>query len=539
MSKLILNSITVKNFATFENQTIEFDNKYNAIAGETGSGKSLILDAFQFLLGQRADKKVVRKNSNSAVIEGIFSCYDQNILNYFEEIGYPVFDNQIIIKRIISNSGQSKSSLNDLSCSLATLTNFSKRYIDLVGQFENQKLLSPNYQLKLLDTYGDHLDLLGKYEESYNTLQGLYQKKVSLEANLSQREQRLDYINFQLEQLNSLDLDVDVEKSLIQAKHSYLNAEKKNALIQNLNNIFTESDTSIVNQLNNAQKLAANNSNLIKEEITNKIEEAKNYIEDLSYELTNIDRDDLSEEDFNTVIDELDVFQKLKRKFNVETSELVEIKSSFEKEQAELMNIDNELSEINNSISSIENDCWTQANKLHDLREKCSQKLSKEITNGVQALNMNGATIRYGVVKSETLTKYGSSIASITAETNPGEGFFNLKDIASGGELSRVLLTLRRVVSKTDSISIFFFDEIDTGIGGETAKKIAQMLKTVSGKSQVIAITHLPQLASVADVLIVVAKETIQDGKKTRTFSKVSKLSGKEQDSYVTTLAGL
>ena len=152
---------------------------------------------------------------------------------------------------------------------------------------------------------------------------------------------------------------------------------------------------------------------------------------------------------------------------------------------------------------------------------------------------MNGATIRYGVVKSETLTKYGSSIASITAETNPGEGFFNLKDIASGGELSRVLLTLRRVVSKTDSISIFFFDEIDTGIGGETAKKIAQMLKTVSGKSQVIAITHLPQLASVADVLIVVAKETIQDGKKTRTFSKVSKLSGKEQDSYVTTLAGL
>ncbi|MCP4913834.1 MAG: AAA family ATPase [Oligoflexia bacterium] len=539
MNKLLLESITVKNFATFENQKITFQNNYNAIAGETGSGKSLILDAFQFLLGQRADKRVVRKNASTAVIEGIFTCEDDEIKEHLEKIGYPVFDNQIIIKRIINSKGQSKSSLNDLSCSLSTLSEFSRRYIDLVGQFENQKLLSPSYQIKLLDTFSGSLSLLNDYQSEFEQLNELYSKKEALEANLSQREERIDYVNFQLSQLNSIELDSETEKRLISIKNSHLNAEKKSVIANELSELINSSDNSLASQLQKVSSILQQNLQLFSSEVINTFEEIKANFDDLSYDLTNFDQDDFDEEDLDSVLDQLDVLQKLKRKFNVDTTELAEIKNKFENELSELNDIEKSLLKIKSDINTKENLCWDLANQLHEDRLKSAKKLSKEITKGVQELNMKGATIDYVVTKSEALNKYGLTIASISAETNPGEGYFNLKDIASGGELSRVLLTLRRVVSKNDTISIFFFDEIDTGIGGETAKKIANMLKAVSGNSQVIAITHLPQLATLADCLIVVDKMTIQDGEGQRTVSSVNSLTGKKQQEYVSTLAGL
>ncbi len=537
---LFLESLNLRNFATFENQEIDFNEYFNGIVGETGSGKSLILDAFQLLLGARADKKLVRKGSECAIIEGSFKLRNQNLLHYFDQIGFPPEEeSQILIKRIIYSSGKSKSFLNHMSCPLSVLSNFSKTFVDMVGQFENQKLSNSDYQLQLLDQFSKNEKTLLSYQKDFDLYSKLLNEVQSLEIQLREKRQREDYLKFQLNELSELNPSKEREDHLIQLKHQLLNREALTQNIEELKSLSSEGETNILDMLKSAQKISNKISSVFSGETIAQLNDAISLFEDFSYSLSKHDLENDEELSLDEIIEELDRYQKAKRKFNCESDELETIYQDIEKELGGLKELEMKLSSLKNDLSKREGTLHEAASLLHAARLKGKDDLEKQIGNGLNELNMEGATFNIQVQKLETLNPTGFTRVDFLAETNPGEGFYKIKEIASGGELSRILLCLRQIVASDDSINIFFFDEIDTGIGGETALKIAKALKKVSSKSQVLAITHLPQIAKEVDEIIFVAKKSFMKDKEQRTISYVENKKGKARKEVINTLAGL
>lgn len=529
---LNIKSINLNNFATFNDQSITFSNGFNSIIGETGSGKSLILDALQLILGSRADRKLVRKGSEYSTVEASFECHDDIVREFFDDLGYPFESEEIVIKRIIYTNGKSKTYLNFQQCNLQTLQKFSKRFIDVVGQFENQKLLTSTYQLVLLDHYLKHNDRVSYYQNKYELYLKISNEILDIKASHSNQAQRLDYINYQISELQNLNPSVEDELQLIEQKDSIMNIEANKNFLASIEQIFDSEYglTSTMSRLEKELHSAGNKTSTIS---IDKFNLAKDYLNEINYEINSRSSIEFDEEELNTVLEQLDLYQKLKRKFGTDTGGLVKIFSDFLEEKESLENNEMKIEDLVDQQKMLKVDCLNLAEDLHSNRIKAAKKLSLELSKLIQNLNMNGATLNIEVKRADELNSFGISSISFMAETNPGEGFHQVKDVASGGELSRILLALRQVLSSKDSISIFFFDEIDTGIGGETALKIGSALNSVSDSSQVIAITHLPQIANFSDKLIIVSKDILETKGEKRTQSSVIEVTDKKIKSFI------
>lgn len=523
---LYLKSLNLQNFATFENQEIQFDTKFNAIVGETGSGKSLILDALQIIFGARADKKLIRKNAEFATIEAVFSTNDTKIKHYFNEIGHPFEGTDVVIKRIIFANESSKSYLNFQSCSASLLTTFSKRFVDLVGQFENQKLLSEDYQLILLDSYAGLASDITDYQNLYNQLASLKKDFTELLNEKNVRAQREDYIRFQIEELEKLSPSVEDELELLRKKDMILNVEKRQSTLGSLASAISDDDVNLLGLLKVCLNKAEKNPGIVSEEIITKLYDVKAILEDVSYDLSKDLNANLDEENIEEIIDRIDFYQRLKRKFGGTTEEMIKTYSEFRAEINSFSQVDEKIALVSKKINDLEIRCSTFAEELHKIRVQKAEELSQELTGKVRELKMNGASLKIVINKAETLGPKGFSRVDFIAETNPGEGFFKVKEIASGGELSRILLSIRQILSSNDTISVFLFDEIDTGIGGETAVCIGKSLQSVSECSQVLAITHLPQIANFATQIINVSKSTKVIDDQPRTISLIDQVEG-------------
>lgn len=530
---LYLKSLNLQNFATFENQEIQFDIKFNAIVGETGSGKSLILDALQIIFGARADKKLIRKNAEFATIEAVFSSNDSKIKNYFNEIGHPFEGNEIVVKRVIFVNESSKSYLNFQSCSASLLTAFSKRFVDLVGQFENQKLLSEDYQLILLDSYSGLNSDIADYQNLYAQLAAFKKDFAELLNEKNIRVQREDYIRFQLEELEKLAPSIEDETELLKKKDMILNIEKRQTTLGSLASAISDDDVNLLGLLKNCLNRAEKNPGIVSEEIITKLYDVKSILEDVSYDLSKDLNANLDEENIDDIVDRIDFYQRLKRKFGGTTDEMIRMFAEFRAELNSFSQVDDKIAMISKKINDLELRCITFAEELHKIREMKSVELSLNLTEKVQELKMNGASLKIKVYKAETLGPKGFSRVDFIAETNPGEGYFKVKEIASGGELSRILLSIRQILSSNDTISVFLFDEIDTGIGGETAICIGKSLQAVSEHSQVLAITHLPQIASFATQLINVSKTTKTIEDLPRTVSVIEQVYGEKRGDLI------
>lgn len=527
--RLNLTSLKLQNFATFTNQNIQFTNNLNTIVGETGSGKSLILDALQLSFGARADKKLVRKGAEFATIETSFSCVDDKASEFFDKIGFP-YEDEIVIKRIIYSSGKSKSYLNFQSCPLNVLTRVARKFIDLVGQFENQKLLSAEYQLKLLDNYANNSELFLVYTAEFEKLKSLESRLIDLNENKLKSIERKEFLLFQINELSQLEPSTEDEKLLRTKKDQILNFEENKKTFENINQLLSEDEYSALNTLSRAEREIAN---LKDDSLLERIANLKSELEDISFEVSKASDNEEPEDNIDEIIDRLDTYQRLKRKFNTDTEGLVSTLNKYQDEYDQIEVIDSDINKLHLEISQLSQKCLTIANDLHATRVKEAKNLSEALTTLIRKLKMEGAIIDIRISKRESLSLTGLSDLSFFAQTNPGEGFHPIKDIASGGELSRILLSLRQVLSQSGSISVFLFDEIDTGVGGETAVAIGKALEEVSKGSQVIAITHLPQIANFANQIINVSKETINDESGDRTISKVEHLTGNKANSFV------
>lgn len=526
--KFNLKQLIIQNFATFRNQTIEFRTGLNSIVGETGSGKSLVLDALQLIFGARADKRIVRKDTEYALIEAVFHCHDISIKNFLEQEGYPIEGDEIYIKRLIYKNGTSKNYLNHLSCTLTLLSQFAKNFIDLVGQFENQKLLSESYQLKLLDQFGKLNPKIEKFKTIFHKHKELVKKKNEILTSQSAREQRLDYLQYQIQEIEKLNPSLYEEEELLKKKSLLLNYEKTQKLGNQIEILLEGQDSQIgiLGQIKSLNYLLLKNTDLFKNghEATSLIEDQ---LHQLQNELAKQLNFDIDQDELEGILEKLDLYQKVKKKFGGTVELVIQTFAEFQKEVENLTNIESNLSELDSQIRNLDKELQHQAKELHSERVIVAKKLSHELTLKVRNLRMRGATINLRVEQSDCMNEYGLTKLSFEAETNPGEGYFKIKDIASGGELSRILLSTRQILSSYDSISIFLFDEIDTGIGGETAIYIGKALEEVASNGQVIAITHLPQIAQFSETLIVVEKNIQENDDSSRTESVTKQLTGK------------
>jgi DNA repair protein RecN (Recombination protein N) len=528
MEKFYLKNLQIQNFATFKNQTIKFRPGFNAIVGETGSGKSLVLDALQLILGGRADKKVVRRETDCSLIEAVFRCEDTEVKKFLEGEGYPIEGHDLIIKRLIYKNGTTKNYINHLTCTVNFLNLFSRRYIDLVGQFENQKLLSEAYQLHLLDHFSRNSNELTRYQILLKDYRQLMREQVELEQSKNLREQRLDYLTYQLQEIEKLNPSSQDEEDLLKKKVLMMNVEKTQKLGFQLKDIFEggEGQTGINHQLRLLTSIFGKNADLFQLQIDSLLS--------ITDQLALLEQDvekklsfEFDPNELEGVLERLDFYQKLKKKFGGSVESILLNQFEFMKEKKQLEELEINLGMTSGKISSLKKQLSSQAEALHQKRIKAAKILGQELTKRVRLLKMQGATIRMEIEKMEDFSETGITRAFFMSETNLGEGYFKIKDIASGGELSRILLSVRQILSSFDSISIFLFDEIDTGIGGETANCIGKALAEVAAGGQVIAITHLPQIAQFAENLIIVNKEIQEIDKEKRTESSVKEIFGK------------
>lgn len=528
--KLFLNEITLTNFATFKRQTIEFSPGLNVIIGETGAGKSLILDALQLVFGSRADKRIVRKNAEFAIIEATLSANDKSVSDALDELGYPSEDFLVTLKRIIYKNGTTKSFINHQSCNVKTLSNFSKTYIDLVGQFENQKLLSSTYQLNLLDNYAHLESQVKSYQENFHGLQENRKLFEKLKSDKGEREKRIDYLKYQINEIDSLSPKEGEENSLLKEKEHFLNYERRAQIFSHLQSIFS-GDTDqmgLSNLAHSLKTLIIKNSSLLSDELETMAINLTETIDQFEEAASQAQGEEFDQERLDTVLDRLDLYQKIKRKHG---SSVNEVQSSYKAYHAELDQLTNEshdLASLDKAIIDQEKNLTELAKKIHSQRTQSASKLAKDLESKIHRLRMDGASIRFNLQLLNHFNENGLTELSFLSETNPGEGFFKVKEIASGGELSRILLAFRQVLSSYDSISIFLFDEIDTGLGGETALHIGKALEEVAKNGQVISISHLPQIAKYAHKLIEVIKETDTHDDQLRTESSIQYFIGKE-----------
>ncbi|MBF0361018.1 MAG: AAA family ATPase [Oligoflexia bacterium] len=574
---LYLHTLNLHNWATFHHQEIKFDKRFNAIVGETGSGKSLIINAIEIILGARADKKLIRKDAPFATVEAIFYCEDLYVKKYLDQLGFPTDSNninEIIIKRIIYANAPTKSYLNYSSVNSETLINFSNRFIDFVGQFENQKLLQTSYQLKLLDQYGDLTLHRKKFQEDFETQKNLKKELQNLKQISNEKNQRMDYLHFQLNEINYLNPSVEDEDNLLKRKIFLSNLEKQVETIKKILNLISESDIDVDNStsghgranypaltlVKKAASLCEQNSDLALENgnvlsLLSLLSSAQENLNEVSFILnkelgSNMDISSAqSEQELQEILERLDLYQKIKAKHGPTIENVLKFKKTIEDEMTQFESIEDQINNLANKINSNEKALFEVALDLHNKRKKVAVSLSKILTSEIHLLKMEEATIDIVVDmiteknqnqhqnqnQQPILNEYGLSEIKFLVETNPGEGYHILKDIISGGELSRILLALRQTLSTKDLISIFLFDEIDAGIGGETAINIGKALFKVAQNSQVIAITHLPQVAHSADKLIVVSKDYEMDNSTTlkRTLSLIKEVSGIKKDKEI------
>jgi DNA repair protein RecN (Recombination protein N) len=523
-----LKKLIIQNFATFKNQSIDFKPGFNVIIGETGSGKSLVLDALQLILGARADKKIVRRDTDYSLVEASFYCEDENVRLFLEAEGFPLEDKEIVIKRLIYRNGNTKNYINHLSCTVSFLSNFSKKFIDLVGQFENQKLLSDHYQIHLLDQFAKQSHNVIQFQSKLSEFKKLKKEIEQLLDSKTSRNQRLDYLNYQLEEIEKLSPSTMDEENLLRKKSLIMSLEKTQKICFQAKNCLEGDDhkPGVLEQFKQLNHLFKKNFDIFYD-FSDLLLDIEDKVQSL---LTNIEKKsnlELEPDELEKTLERIDSYQRVKKKFGGSVESILQTQIDFMNEKKFLESLEINLEDISNQVISIEKVLNGMAKDIHINRIKFGEKLGNEITKKVRNLKMIGATIKLVVEELDQLTENGISKINFIAETNPGEGYYKIKDIASGGELSRILLSLRQISSAQDSISIFLFDEIDTGIGGETANCIGKALSEVALHGQVIAITHLPQIAQFAESLIIVNKDIEANNIEARTESRIRIVLGK------------
>ena len=536
--------LNINNFAIIDKVKINFEKGFNVLTGETGAGKSIIIEGISMILGQRANRSLIRSGKDKAIIEGVFYLEDPVIINkVLEEYGIDKDpDGYLIITREIYSNGRTVSRVNGRVVTLSILNDITENLVDIHGQHEHQSLLDPATHIKLVDSFGNEelKDLLEAVNNKYKMLLDEKNRLNDLSRNTENIEREIDLLQYQLSDIDSADI-FNIDEDEIMAEYNKLSNIKEIAYsLAQVVDMLDSDDFSSYSIINSIGKCRFNLSNI--EKYDDKLKEYNNILESIEYELKDLyinikdylEKLELDEERFMILEEKIDLLNNLKRKYGNTIEDIIEYRNSIEEKLNTLLNNEKAIEETMEKISKIEKELTAYCNRLTAIRKEISKKLEDRITEELAELNMQNVVFKINFDEHEYFTPTGLDKIEFLISTNKGEELKPLSKIISGGEMSRIMLAFKKILSSYDNIPTLIFDEIDTGISGRTAQIVGEKIKAISKNRQVICISHLPQVAALADVHFVISKEVLKD----KTNVVVKKLDYNERIDELSRLLG-
>ncbi|ADV05743.1 DNA repair protein RecN [Staphylococcus pseudintermedius] len=524
----MLQSLSIKQFAIIDTLDIQFSDGLTVLSGETGAGKSIIIDAIGQLIGMRASSEFVRHGEKKAIIEGIFDIDDaKDAIRQLETLGIDINEDFLIVKREIFSSGKSICRINNQTVTLQDLRQVMESLLDIHGQHETQSLLKQKYHVELLDRYadGEYIEELQQYAQSYEQHQEKIKELEALESADQALLQRLDLMKFQYDELKEAQLkEGEIEQLEIDIKRiqnsenlslalnaAYVTLTDEHAITDRLYTLSSE--------LQNVNQILPETFEKLKEEVDQfyyTLEDAKHQI----YE--EINQTEFDEQYLNELESRMNLLNNLKRKYGKDISDLMIYQEKIADEINKIENYEESTSKLREEIQQLSQQVQEDGEKLTKARRIVARQLRDRIVNEIQYLQMKDANLEISFKPYETPQKDGLERIEFLISPNKGEPLKSLNKIASGGELSRIMLALKSIFVRAHGQTAILFDEVDSGVSGQAAQKMAEKMKDIASVIQVICISHLPQVASMSDHHLYISKHEKDD----RTTTTVRELTG-------------
>ncbi len=519
----MLKELYIENLAVIEKAIIPFSDNFNVFTGETGAGKSILINGINAVLGQRTTKDIVRTGCKKAVITALFTNLDCEVTARLDELGISHDNNEITVTREISSDGGSVARINFKTASVSVLREIGELLVTIHGQHDNQILLAPEKHINVLDSFGETEEMIADYKNDFKKLQSLAKKLENFKKQKIEKRDRIIVLKTRIADLKEADITAEQYAEL---ENEYRQIQNIDRIVKSLQTVrYILNDESEENALDILSKCEDELSGISEysSEISvlyDRLSAAKIEIQDISDELSGIaDGLDIDQERFDYVISKYNSLNSLQRKYNCEYKELLEMYNESVRELSETEYSDEDIQKIIGEKDAVLHQVTDKAKKISAHRKKTAEIFIRKVTEELRFLDMPNVILD---VKHETgkLTINGMDTIEFLISANKGETPKPISKIASGGELSRIMLALKSVIADKDSIPTMIFDEIDTGVSGRAAQKIGIKIRQISKNRQVLCVTHLSQLAVMADNHLLIEKNTVGD----KTVTSVTEL---------------
>ena len=500
----MITTLHIKNIGIIDDLSIDLNNGLNVLTGETGAGKTLIIDSLGIISGGRFSKEMIRKGETNSFVE----------ICMYEPENENSIDGNIIVSREINSNGRNMCKINGRMVTVNELKNFMSKFIEIHGQNDNQSLLDNKFHLKYLDGFiGEELlQYKQEYKENYTRYIEVKQELKANYGDEKERERKLDLLKYQFNEIEEADLKEKEEEELEEKRKIMLNSEKISKSLNEADEAIGESSIDSINLAIRAmEKIEGIDTKY--EEITSNLKNIYYDLQELSRDISN-EKEDIyfDEQERNEVEERLDLIYSLKRKYGNNILEILNYKEEIEKEIQHIENLDEYNQKLKKELKQIKEKMTKLAINIHNLREEYAKVLGININKILEDLEMKNAKINIHVdYKEEEFFENGKDEVEFYITTNLGEDEKQLSKIASGGEMSRIMLAIKKVLADTDKMPVLIFDEIDTGISGKAANAVAEKLNSISKNHQVLCISHLPSIAASADYNYFISKKVLND----------------------------
>jgi DNA repair protein RecN (Recombination protein N) len=496
----MLKSLYILNYALISELKIDFQTGFSVITGETGAGKSIIIGALSLILGQRAETKAIKTDAEKCVIEAEFDISNYaHLQNFFLTNDLDFSNSHCLIRREIVNSGKSRAFINDTPVSLNLLRELTIQLIDIHSQHDNLLLSNDNYQLEVVDAIAENAELLGNYQQKYGAWQQLLTDLKLKEQSAARLAAELDYIQFQHNQLSDSKLIVDEQEQLEQEQESLLHSEEIKTELSN-STLLLDADQAILPSLKESIASIAKIKKYIAEGNTwfERLESSYIDLKDISSEIYSfIDKVEYDPQRLELIQNRLSDIYTLQKKYKVETvAELINIRDDFELQLSKIESFDDDIIELKKQIESSFRLVQQMANDLHESRKQALDPIEKHMVEQLTKLGMPNIQFKVQLSQIENYLPLGLDEVQFYFSANKNRPIQPVQLIASGGEISRLMLSLKYLIANRSGLPTIIFDEIDTGVSGEIAHRMGEIMGLMSASMQVITITHLPQIAA-------------------------------------------
>ncbi|MFN0292024.1 DNA repair protein RecN [Pedobacter helvus] len=495
----MLQKLSIRNYALIDTLEIDFNKGLNIITGETGAGKSIILGALSLILGQRAESKYFFNQEKKCVIEGSFLLADELLKPLFEGNDLD-FQKDTLLRREISIDGKSRAFVNDTPVNLATLKLIGENLIAIHSQHATQEISNADFQLLILDALANHQPLLKNYKQEFKRLKQTEQQLKELQQKTTEAKNKQDYEQFLFNELEQAALKNGEQEELEQELEKLTHAESiKRSLLAGAS-LISDSETAAVNLLKEAssQLNSIEKFDLTIAELNERLRSSLIELKDIAAEMSAIEANtEHNAQRLEFIQERLDLFYSLQQKHRVSNNaELLAIQEQLSANLHAILNSDEQLAKLQTEIDELKQNLFKQAEQLDANRRKAMAKVEKEVGTALKQMSMPKATIAFNLAKQAQLNSNGLNEVQLLFTANAGQQAAPVGKVASGGELSRLMLAVKALLAKHTSLPTLIFDEIDTGISGETALRVGEVIDAIAGDMQILAITHLPQIAA-------------------------------------------